>query len=91
MRKINFQKLKQKKTIKLYKPKVRRGKRSSAKRISKSLRFLGVNAAGLRSKLLTFRKVLADLKPSVFLIEESKCKNAGQLNLVNIPGFHPFS
>ena len=75
--------MKQKKTIKLYKPKVRREKKTNAKRISKSLRFMGVNAAGLRSKLLTFQKVLADLKPSVFLIEESKCKNAGQLNLGN--------
>ena len=47
------------------------------------MRFLGVNAAGLRSKLLTFKKVLADLKPSVFFIEETKYKDIGKLKFDN--------
>ena len=46
------------KNIKFNTKKVRRGRRKSAKNISKSLRFLGVNSAGLKSKLNTFRKVL---------------------------------
>ena len=32
---------------------------------------MGVNAAGLRSKFLTFNKVLEELKPSVFLVEDA--------------------
>ena len=44
---------------------------------------MGVNAAGLRSKLNTFKKVLIDLQPSVFFIEESKYRTIGQLKLNN--------
>ena len=53
------------------------------KKFSKSLRFLGINAAGLRSKILTFQKVLKDLKPSVFFIEETKLKDAGKVKFDN--------
>jgi hypothetical protein len=66
---------------KLMKPKLRRGKRKSAKRFKKSLRFMGVNAAGLKSKLSSFKKVLTDLRPSVFLVEETKYKEAGHLKV----------
>ena len=47
------------------------------------MRFLGVNANGLRSKLTTFKKVLTTLKPSVFFIEESKYQAEGKLKLEN--------
>ena len=57
----------------------RRGRRKTSKNIIKSLRFLGVNAAGLRSKSMTFKKVLNELKPSVFVIEETKFKDTGKL------------
>ena len=57
------------------------GLRKSSKNVSKSLRFLGVNAAGLGPKLLTFKKALEELKPSVFLLEETKYKVAGKLKL----------
>ena len=59
----------------------RRGRRKTAKNYSKSLRFMGLNAAGLRSKLFSLKKVLNDLKPSVFFIEETKYKDAGRLKL----------
>ena len=42
-----------------------------------------MNASGLRSKLTTFKKVLADLQPSVFLIEETKYQDTGKLKLGN--------
>ena len=42
---------------------------------------MGINAAGLRSKLFSFKKVLNDLKPSVFFIKETKYKDAGRLKL----------
>ena len=72
------------KTFKVHmKNKHRRGRRNNAKKFSKSLRFLGINAAGLRPKLLTFEKVLKDLKPSVFFIEETKFKDAGKVKFDN--------
>ena len=61
----------------------KRGERKNTKNINKSLRFLGVNAAGIRSKLLSFKKVLSELKPSVFCIEETKLKDAGKIKLEN--------
>ena len=63
--------------------KVRRGKRRSAKMFSKSLRFLGVNSAGLRSKLTSFKKVITELKPSVFFVQETKFQETGKLKLDN--------
>ena len=42
---------------------------------------MGVNASGLGSKLSTFRKVLSDLRPSVFFVEETKFKDEGRLKV----------
>ena len=61
--------------------KTRRGRRRRAKVLRKQLRFLGVNSAGLRSKLSTFKKILSELKPSVFFIEETKFKDEGKIKL----------
>ena len=44
---------------------------------------MGVNSAGLGSKLSTFKKVLSELKPAVFFIEETKFKDAGKLKIDN--------
>ena len=63
--------------------KTKRGKRKSLKQFNKSLRFLGVNAAGLKSKMMTFKKILQELKPSVFFVEETKMKEGGKLKLEN--------
>ena len=61
----------------------KRGKRKSKKCLSKKLRLLGVNSGGLRLKLMTFKKVLCDLKPSIFFIEETKYKDVGKIKLEN--------
>ena len=58
-----------------------RRKRKYSKHISQTLRFLGVNSAGLRSKLSTFHKVINDLKPSVFFIQETKLKEEGHVKI----------
>ena len=50
---------------------------------SKTIRFLGVNAAGLQSKILSFKKVLSELKPSVFFLEETKMKFEGKIRIEN--------
>ena len=47
------------------KRKNRRTQKRNFKNVS-AVRMLGVNAAGLKSKLMTFKKVLEDLDPSVF-------------------------
>ena len=44
---------------------------------------MGVNAAGLRSTNLTFKKVLNELQPSAFFVEETKLKEAGKIKLDN--------
>ena len=65
--------------------KTRRGRRkgNKNKNISKSLRLVGVNCAGLSNKLFTFKKMVAELKPSVFFLEETKYKEEGKLKLDN--------
>ena len=82
---INISRLRNKsiKTLKIKRNKGRRGKRKSSKSYKKTLRFLGVNCAGLGSKLMTLKKVLNELKPSVFLLEETKYKDAGRLKFEN--------
>ena len=47
------------------------------------MRFVGVNAAGLKSKLFTFKKVINELRPSVFFVEESKFREEGKLKMDN--------
>ena len=79
-RKINFRKNINKK----YK---RRGKRYKAKEYLKSFRLLGVNAAGLQSKLSTFKKVINSLQPALFFIEESKYKEEGKFQIENFSIF----
>ena len=71
------------KNIKFTVKRRQRGKRKSAKSIKKNIRFLGVNAAGLRPKLTTFKKIVSELKPSLFFIEETKYKDEGKLKVDN--------
>ena len=47
------------------------------------MRLLGVNSGGLRLKLMTFKKVLNDLKPSIFFTQETKFKDVGKIKLEN--------
>ena len=65
------------------KGKTRRGKRKSQKHFNANLRFLGVNAGGLGSKKMTFKKVINELRPSVFMVEETKFKDSGKLKIEN--------
>ena len=48
------------------KRRTRRGIRKSKKTFEKSMRLQGVNAAGIRPKLMTFKKVLIELKSAIF-------------------------
>ena len=42
-----------------------------------------MNLAGFKSKFTTFKKVLSELKPSVFFIQETKFKTEGKFKLDN--------
>ena len=64
-----------------------RGKRNNKKPFKKFIRFLGVNAAGIRSKLSSFKNALKELKPGVFFIEETKLKDEGKLKFDNYDVF----
>ena len=44
---------------------------------------MGVNCAGLRPKLLTFKKVISELKPSAFFLQETKFNEVGKLKHKN--------
>ena len=61
----------------------RRAKRAKAKHFVQSLKFLGVNAAGLKPKMVTFKKVLDEIKPAAFFVQESKIKEEGKLTFDN--------
>ena len=43
------------------------------------LKLLGVNAAGLSSKFKSFDKLLTDISPQIFFIQESKMKRPGRI------------
>ena len=45
-----------------------------------------MNTAGLKSKLTSFKKVLNDLQPAVFFLEETKYQESGRLKIGN--NFH---
>ena len=60
-----------------------RGKRKNKKHFKQFIRFLGVNAAGIRSKLSSFKNALEELKPGVFFIEETKMKDKGKIKFNN--------
>ena len=60
-----------------------RGRRKNKMFHRKEIRFLGVNAAGIRSKLTSFEDTLNKLNPGVFFIEETKMKNEGKIKFEN--------
>ena len=63
---------------------MKRARRRQITNISTHVGFMGVNSAGLRSKLPTFKKVLYNLKPSVLFVQEMKFKTEGKLKLHDI-------
>ena len=64
-----------------------RGRRKNKMYYRKEIRFLGVNAAGIRSKLTSFKDTLNKLNPGVFFIEETKMKDEGKMKFENYDVF----
>ena len=42
--------------------------------IGKSVNIVGINSAGITSKIQSFDKLLFDIKPSIFMLQETKQK-----------------
>ena len=47
----------------------------------KYLHFIGINANGVKSKWGTFKKLIRELQPSVWSMQETKCNVKGQFKL----------
>ena len=58
-------------------------KRSKNKMDQSNICIMGVNAAGITSKMNSFKNVVRQLKPSIFFVEETKLKRQGKLKLEN--------
>ena len=73
------------------KSKNRRGlRRNRKKQYQRKLSFVGINAAGLSSKMSSFDSVLKSLKPTVFFVEETKLKTSGRIKTENSRGYQIF-
>ena len=58
---------------------------------SNSVNIIGVNAAGITSKMNSFDKLLFDIRPSVFIIQETKRKlNAPKMRAKNLENYEVF-
>ena len=62
----------------------------SSKNVKKELNLLGVNAAGISSKLYSFDKVIADIKPGVFFIQETKMRKEGMIKTAQLANYQIF-
>ena len=73
------------------KPNNRRSlRRNKKKQFVKKLSFVGVNSAGLSSKLSSFESMLSALKPTVYFIEETKLKTSGKIKTESCNGYQIF-
>ena len=73
----------------------RRGLKKNGKNkfhvLGNSVNIIGINAAGITSKMESFNKVLFDVHPSVFMLQETKRKiNAPKMNATNLENYQVF-
>ena len=74
------------------KKKNRRVKKRKEKysKVDRQLNLVGVNAAGLSSKLHSFDNLLAEIKPGIFFIEETKMRTEGKIKTENSANYQIF-
>ena len=60
-----------------------RSNKKNGKSLTKNIRFVGVNSAGLSSKLESFDSLLSNLRPSVLFVQETKFRTNGKLKTEN--------
>ena len=59
----------------------KRGRRKSSKKITKTLKMLGANAAGIKSKMTTLKKIVSEENVNIFFLQETKNRETGQIKL----------
>ena len=72
------------------KSKEKRNRRKERKRDivrTKSLKIVGVNCAGLLSKLDSFEKLLVDEEPSIFSLQETKLRKSNQIKTESVRNY----
>ena len=80
-----------KKGVKQNRRSLKRNKRIQFHMTGKSVTFVGVNAAGITSKLHSFDKLLSDVKPTVWMMQETKrTNNHGKLTSSNLKNYQIF-
>ena len=65
-------------------------RKNKTKKYKNKVIFVGANAAGISSKLVSFDDMLETLKPTVFFIEETKLKTGGKIKTKNSKQFQIF-
>ena len=65
-------------------------RKNKNRKIMKNLSFVGVNAAGLGSKLASFDYLLESLKPTVFFVQETKFRKPGKIKSENSKFYQVF-
>ena len=68
----------------------KRNQKRNNQKVNKEMLLIGVNAAGLNSKLQSFDTILSELEPSVFFIQESKMKENQQLKTAHSSEYRIF-
>ena len=79
-----------KNTLKQKKPKRKRNIKRNKIILNSNLRILGVNAAGIQSKLKSFDYILQNLKPQIWTVQESKLKPNQKLKCEAAKSFEIF-
>ena len=73
------------------KPKNRRAlRKNKTSKFKTDISFVGVNAAGISSKLSSFDNLLKTLEPSVFFLQETKLKKQGRIKTEHSKGYQIF-
>ena len=52
-----------------------------------SFKIIGINCAGLMSKIVSFEKLISDEQPSLFCLQETKMKKPNQIKTESIKNF----
>ena len=59
--------------------------------IGKSLNIIAINAAGITSKMDSFNKLLFDIQPSVFMLQETKRRQgSAKMKAKNLENYQVF-
>ena len=64
--------------------------RTKEKTSNRKFKLIGVNSAGLSSKLHSFDKILQNIQPAIFFVQETKMKVIGKIKTENAKNYQIF-